>query len=69
LFVRLTEEYKAGRNLVDAIETTEGNLMAQAISEWAQPSRVHTVPKLVMANILRLGGRVHHILTSYQCFY
>lgn len=37
LFVRITEEYKAGRNLVDAIETTEGNLMFMRDSRLLQP--------------------------------
>jgi iron(III) transport system substrate-binding protein len=37
LFVRMTEEYKAGRNLVDAIETTEGNLMFMRDSRLLQP--------------------------------
>jgi iron(III) transport system substrate-binding protein len=37
LFVRMTEEYKAGRNLVDTIETTEGNLMFMRDSRLLQP--------------------------------
>lgn len=37
LFVRITEEYKAGRNLVDTIETTEGNLMFMRDSRLLQP--------------------------------
>ena len=37
LYVRVTEEYKAGRNLVDTIETTEGNLMFMRDSRLLQP--------------------------------
>jgi iron(III) transport system substrate-binding protein len=37
LYVRITEEYKAGRNLVDTIETTEGNLMFMRDSRLLQP--------------------------------
>ncbi|MBM4263329.1 MAG: extracellular solute-binding protein [Deltaproteobacteria bacterium] len=37
LFVRMTEEYKAGRYLVDTIETTEGNLMFMRDSRLLQP--------------------------------
>ena len=37
LYVRVTEEYKAGRNLVDTIETTEGNLMFMRDSQLLQP--------------------------------
>jgi iron(III) transport system substrate-binding protein len=37
LFVRITAEYKAGRNLVDTIETTEGNLMFMRDSRLLQP--------------------------------
>src|SRR4029453_15444365 len=37
LFVRITEEYKAGRNLVDTIETTEGNLMFMRDSRLLPP--------------------------------
>ena len=37
LFVRISEEYKAGRNLVDTIETTEGNLMFMRDSRLLQP--------------------------------
>ena len=37
LFVRISEEYKAGRYLVDTIETTEGNLMFMRDSRLLQP--------------------------------
>lgn len=37
LVVRISEEYKAGRNLVDAIETTEGNLMFMRDSQLLHP--------------------------------
>jgi iron(III) transport system substrate-binding protein len=37
LVVRLGEEYKAGRHLVDAIETTEGNLMFMRDSRLLHP--------------------------------
>ena len=37
LYVRMSEEYKAGRNLVDTIETTEGNLMFMRDSRLLQP--------------------------------
>ncbi|HEY7716164.1 MAG TPA: extracellular solute-binding protein [Candidatus Binatia bacterium] len=37
LVVRMSEEYKAGRNLVDTIETTEGNLMFMRDSRLLQP--------------------------------
>ena len=37
LYVRITEEYKAGRNLVDTIETTEGNLMFMCDSRLLRP--------------------------------
>jgi iron(III) transport system substrate-binding protein len=37
LFVRISEEYKAGRHLVDTIETTEGNLMFMRDSRLLQP--------------------------------
>jgi iron(III) transport system substrate-binding protein len=37
LYIRMTEEYKAGRNLVDTIETTEGNLMFMRDSRLLQP--------------------------------
>ena len=37
LYVRITEEYKAGRPLVDTIETTEGNLMFMRDSGLLQP--------------------------------
>src|ERR687898_1951414 len=37
LYVRVTEEYKAGRNIVDTIETTEGNLMFMRDSRLLQP--------------------------------
>ena len=37
LYVRMSEEYKAGKNLVDTIETTEGNLMFMRDSKLLQP--------------------------------
>jgi iron(III) transport system substrate-binding protein len=37
LVVRMSEEYRAGRNLVDTIETTEGNLMFMRDSRLLQP--------------------------------
>ena len=37
LVVRMTEEYRAGRMLVDAIETTEGNLMFMRDDGLLQP--------------------------------
>ena len=36
LYVRMSEEYKAGKNLVDTIETTEGNLMFMRESRLLQ---------------------------------
>jgi iron(III) transport system substrate-binding protein len=37
LYVRMSEEYKAGRHLVDTIETTEGNLMFMRDGGILQP--------------------------------